>query len=68
MPTTAAACLLRDGGQQLFALADFDKALRFNYPEPARVYFAQSLTFEKLRRTADARDALNKALAANPGL
>jgi tetratricopeptide (TPR) repeat protein len=59
--------LLRDGGQQLFALADFDKALRFNYPEPARVYFAQSLTFEKLRRTGDARDALNKALAANPG-
>jgi tetratricopeptide (TPR) repeat protein len=59
--------LLRDGGQQLFALADFDKALRFNYPEPARVYFAQSLTFEKLRRTEDARDALNKALAANPG-
>ena len=59
--------LLRDGGQHLFALADFDKALRFNYPDAARVYFAQSLTFEKLRRTADARDSLNKALAANPG-
>ncbi len=59
--------LLRDGGQHLFALADFDKSLRFNYPDPARVYFAQSLTFEKLRRTADARDALHKAIAANPG-
>ena len=33
--------LLRDGGQHLFALADFDKALRFNYPDPARVYFAE---------------------------
>ena len=38
--------LLRDGGQHLFALADFDKALRFNHPEPARVYFAEALTYE----------------------
>lgn len=59
--------LLRDGGQHLFALADFDKALRFDYPDPARVYVAQSATFEKLNRMEDAREALNKALAANPG-
>ena len=59
--------LLRDGGQYLFALADFDKALRFDYPDPARVYVAQSATFEKLNRMTDAREALNKALAANPG-
>lgn len=58
--------LLRDGGQYLFALADFDKALRFEYPDPARVYVAQSLTFEKLQRTEDAREALKKALVANP--
>lgn len=59
--------LLRDDGQYLFALADFDKALRFDYPDPARVYFAQSLTFEKLNRMAEAREALNQALAAKPG-
>jgi tetratricopeptide (TPR) repeat protein len=59
--------LLRDGGQYLFALADFDKALRFDYPDPARVYVAQSMTYEKLNRPADSREALNKALAANPG-
>lgn len=58
--------LLRDSGQYLFALADFDKALRFNYPDPARVYVAESITFEKLQRTDDARDALTKALATNP--
>ena len=58
--------LLRDSGQYLFALADFDKALRFDYPDPARVYVAESITFEKLQRTDDARDALTKALAANP--
>lgn len=59
--------LLRDGGQYLFALADFDKALRFGYPDPARVYVAQSATFEKLNRMAEARDALTKALDAKPG-
>jgi len=59
--------LLRDSGQYLFALADFDKALRFAYPDPARVYVAEAATYEKLQRTADARDALNKALEAKPG-
>ena len=59
--------LLRDSGQYLFALADFDKALRYDYPDPARVYVAEASTFEKLQRTADARDALQKALAAKPG-
>ncbi len=59
--------LLRDSGQYLFALADFDKALRYDYPDPARVYVAQAATYEKLQRTAEARDALTKALAAKPG-
>jgi len=59
--------LLRDGGQHLFALADFDKALRFDYPDPARVYVAQSATYEKLKRMTEARGALQNALAANPG-
>lgn len=59
--------LLRDGGQHLFALADFDKALRFDYPDRARVYVGQAVTFERLNRKSDAREALNKALEANPG-
>jgi tetratricopeptide (TPR) repeat protein len=59
--------LLRDQGQYLFALADFDKALSFDYPDPARVYVAQAATYEKLQRTADAREALQKALEAKPG-
>jgi tetratricopeptide (TPR) repeat protein len=58
--------LLRDGGQYLFALADFDKALRYNYPDPARVHVAEAMVFEKLQRPSDARAALEKALAANP--
>ena len=59
--------LLRDSGQYLFALADFDKALSYNYPDPARLYLAQASTYEKLQRTADAREALNRALQAKPG-
>lgn len=58
--------LLRDGGQHLFALSDFDKALRFNYPDAARVHFAEAVAYEKLRRPSDARNALSLALTANP--
>lgn len=58
--------MLRDSGQYLFALADFDKAVRYNYPDAARVYLAEAVTYEKLRRPSDARNALTKALAANP--
>ena len=59
--------LLRDSGQYLFALADFAKALRYNYPDPARLYVAEAATYEKLNRTADARASLIKALDAKPG-
>jgi len=58
--------LLRDTGQHLFALADFDKALRFNHPDPARVHFAAALTYERLHRPQEARNSLTQALAANP--
>jgi tetratricopeptide (TPR) repeat protein len=58
--------LLRDSGQYLFALADFDKALRYKYPDLARVHFAEAIAYEKLRRPSDARDALTLALAAKP--
>ncbi len=57
---------LRDSGQFLFALSDFDRALKYNHPDPARVYFAQAQTFELLQRPIDARRALEAALAANP--
>lgn len=59
--------LLHESGQYLFALADYDKALRFGYPDAPRLHLAQAMTYEKLGRTADARGALQKSLAANPG-
>lgn len=57
---------LRDSGQFLFALSDFDRALKYNHPDPARVYYAQAQTFELLQRPIDARRALEAALSANP--
>jgi tetratricopeptide (TPR) repeat protein len=60
------ANLLRQSGQYLFALSDFEKALQFKHPEPARVYYGEALTYDALRRPRNAGDALAKALAANP--
>lgn len=58
--------LLRDSGQLLFALNDFDKAIRFKHPQLHLVYYAEALTYEALRRPSDMQAALNNALAANP--
>lgn len=57
---------LRESGQLLFALSDFARALKFNHPDPARVYFSQAQAYELLQRPIDARRSLEAALAANP--
>ncbi len=57
---------LNDSGQFLFALSDYEKALRNNHPDSARVYYAQALTYESLKRSGDARKSLELAVAANP--
>jgi tetratricopeptide (TPR) repeat protein len=57
---------LKDSGQFLFALSDYEKALRYNHPDQARVYYAEALTYENLKRNSDARKALELAVAANP--
>jgi tetratricopeptide (TPR) repeat protein len=57
---------LRDSGQYLFALSDFERALKYNHPDPARVYYAQAQTFELLQRPIDARRALEASLKSNP--
>jgi tetratricopeptide (TPR) repeat protein len=60
------ANILRDSGQYLFALSDYEKAIQTGHPEPARIYYAEALTFDALDRPGNARDALTKAIAANP--
>jgi tetratricopeptide (TPR) repeat protein len=58
--------VLRDSGQYLFALSDYEKALRYKHPDAARVHFGEALTYEALKRPDQARTALELALAANP--
>jgi len=58
--------ILRDNGQYLFALSDFEKAIRFKHPQAHLAYYGEALTYEALRRPSDAQASLNKALAANP--
>lgn len=59
--------ILRESGQYLFALSDFEKAIRFKHPQPHLAYYAEALAYEALRRPGDEQAALEKAVAANPG-
>jgi tetratricopeptide (TPR) repeat protein len=57
---------LRESGQFLFALSDYEKATRYHHPNGAQVYYAEALTYENLKRPNDARKSLELAIAANP--
>ena len=57
---------LRESGQFLFALSDYEKATRYHHPSAAQVYFAEALTYESLKRPNEARKSLERAVAANP--
>ena len=57
---------LRDSGQYLFALSDFEKARRYNHPQPHLVYYGEALVYEALKRPEEAAKSLRKALALKP--
>lgn len=58
--------ILRENGQFLFALSDFEKAIRFKHPQPHLAYYGEALAYEQLHRLDEAQVALNKAIAADP--
>jgi tetratricopeptide (TPR) repeat protein len=58
---------LRESGQYLFALSDFDRALKYNHPDPARVYFGEAQTYEMLKRPIDQKRLLQSAVSVNAG-
>jgi tetratricopeptide (TPR) repeat protein len=60
------AIALRDSGQYLFALSDFEKARRYNHPQPHLVYYGEALVYEALKRSDEASKSLRKALALKP--
>lgn len=57
---------LRQAGQFLFALSDYEKSLRYQHPERYLPYYGEALTYQSLRRTEQAQKALLLALTANP--
>lgn len=57
---------LRESGQFLFALSDYEKATRYHHPNAASVFYAEALTYESLKRPNEARKSLERAVAANP--
>ena len=59
---------LRDSGQLLFALSDYERAIRYQYPDISRVYMGTGTTYLALKRPLDAQKAFNEALKINPNL
>jgi tetratricopeptide (TPR) repeat protein len=57
---------LRDSGQLLFALSDYERALRYGYPDKAKVHYGSATTYLALKRPLDAKRELNEALNLNP--
>ncbi len=56
---------LRESGQFLFALSDFERAIRFDHPNKALANFSIGLIYEQLGRPAEAKIAYTAALADN---
>lgn len=57
---------LRDSGQLLFALSDYDRALRFNHPDKAKVHYGSATAYLALKRPLDAKREFTAALEINP--
>ena len=58
----ARANALRENGQYLFSISDYERALKYHHPELARVYFGEALAYESLRRPSEAKGFLQAAL------
>jgi tetratricopeptide (TPR) repeat protein len=57
---------LRESGQLLFALSDFERALLFGHPDVARINYLTGLTYEQLHRKFDARRYYEAAVTTDP--
>jgi tetratricopeptide (TPR) repeat protein len=57
---------LRESGQLLFALADFEKALKLGYPHRYLVHFNMGAIYQTLGRPEEARRSFMQSVAENP--
>jgi tetratricopeptide (TPR) repeat protein len=58
--------VLRESGQYLFALSDFDKAILYKHPQMHLVRYGQALAYEMLKQPENAKASLQSALSLNP--
>ncbi len=61
----ARANALRENGQYLFSISDYERALKYHHPDAARVYYGEALAFELLKRPTEAKHFLKAAVLAD---
>ena len=61
----ARANALRENGQYLFSISDYERAVKYHHPEMAQVYFGEALAYESLKRPSEAKGFLQQALKAD---
>lgn len=61
----ARANALRDSGQYLFSISDYERALKNGHPQPAVVYFGEAQAYEALKRPVETKQFLQAAVAAD---
>jgi tetratricopeptide (TPR) repeat protein len=57
---------LRDSGQLLFALSDYERAVIYKHPDMAQVHYGSATTYLALKRPLDAKREFGAALEINP--
>ena len=62
----ARANALRDSGQYLFSISDYERAIKNNHPQPAVVFYGEAQAYEALKRPAEAKQLLQAAVQADP--
>ena len=62
----ARANALRESGQYLFSISDYERATKYQHPDMEQVYYGEGLTYEALNRLADAKRFYQKAMTLKP--
>ena len=62
----ARANALRESGQYLFSISDYERAAKYQHPDMAQVFYGEGMTYEALNRLVDAKRFYQKAMALQP--
>ncbi len=61
----ARANALRENGQYLFSISDYERALKYQHPDAAHVYYGEALAYQALKRPTEAKNLLQSAVKAD---